>query len=194
MKRTDPLAEEEQWQQRCLLRQSEALTPEEAAAVDREIADDPARECYAREASATTRMGRVLLPDEGPSDAVLAAIQEAAGQATASRQLLHFPMRTVRHLAIAASLLALVGMSLRFLPQWDRDTPAERDTLDARWFLAAVSDELEAAQGDGMPAGTLEDQDAMSQQLLEWQGFAMESGVDAEEEWLTPLLPLPSAD
>ncbi len=188
MKRTEQLAEEAQWQQQCLLRQSEALSPEEAAAVDREIAADPVRERYAREASATTRMGRVLLPDDGPSDEVLAAIQQAAEQATASRRRLHFSLLTVRHLAIAASLLALAGMSLRFLPQGGHETPAERETLDARWFLAAVSDELAEAQG--ADAGTHEDEDAMAQQLLEWQGFTMESGVDAQEEWLTPLLPL----
>lgn len=194
MKRTQRGEDESRWEQRCLLRQSDALSPEEAAEVDREMAADPARARYAREATATTRMGRVLLPDEGPSAEVLSAIEQAAEQATASRRVIHFPLVTMRRLAMAALALAMVGMSLRVLPLRQPRSEIDPVTSDARWLLAAVSDELEAALGDADPTVEAEDRDAMAQQLLEWQGFAMDVDSDAEEEWLTPLLPLLPAD
>jgi anti-sigma factor RsiW len=177
------------WQQRCLLRLSGELSPEDAAVVDRELAADPERARYAREAATTERMGRVCLPDDGPSDTVLAALQQAADEVIRSRRVIHFPSVTLRRLAVAALALVMVGMSLHYLPSRSPGNGPVAAPDDSSWLLAALSDDFGAVLEAGDESFEPVDEDAMTQQLLEWQGFTMDSS--GEDEWLTPLLPLP---
>ena len=170
-----------------LLKDSGELSQESMDGLTKHLETCSACREFSRSLSIVTSTAKYALSDEGPHPSVGVNIRRAAEQHK-KNPVIPFPVRRVRLAAIAALLVIMLGITWLVLPR-------QQDASSVNEFGAFMAMVTESESDGDMSLTQVEQShslEAIAQQLLEMEGFAVDDLFESEEEATLFELPYPT--
>jgi len=170
-----------------LLKDSGELSQESMDGLAKHLETCSACREFSESLSIITSTAKHALSDEGPHPSVGVNIRRAAEQHK-KNPVIPFPVRRVRLAAIAALLVIMLGITWLVLPR-------QQDASSVNEFGAFMAMVTESEPDGDMSLTQVEQShslEAIAQQLLEMEGFAVDDLFESEEEATLFELPYPT--